>query len=169
MMRAMPQRIFASLFASATLMTICSAVATAADVAPSPAADQSNGAAPSVLRTAPVTTPSSGTQIGFINAAGFAVYVFDRDLTVPGTSQCNDVCATHWPAISPPATGTPAPPWGTIARHDGTKQLTYAGRPLYTYAGDTSTNRATGNLEYARGGVWRLAQPRSTSSSPKVP
>jgi predicted lipoprotein with Yx(FWY)xxD motif len=166
----MKNRILAWLFASATLVTVSGGGATmAAEVAQSSSPDMSNGGTSPVLKTATVTTPTRGSQIAFVNSNGFPVYVFDLDLTVPGTSQCNGVCATHWPAISPAATGTPSPPWGVIVRSDGTKQLTYAGRPLYAYHGDQNPNAAKGDLENAQGGIWRLAQTQSVRAPANSP
>jgi predicted lipoprotein with Yx(FWY)xxD motif len=170
MMRAMKNRMLALFFASVAALTVCGAESMAADVRPSPSADTSNGGAAPVLATAPVMTPSRGTQVGFVDSAGFPVYVFDLDLSKPGTSQCNAACATHWPAIPAPAIGTLSAPWGTIVRSDGTNQLTYAGRPLYAYAGDrTSKQRAKGDLENAQGGIWRLAQSQTTNAPAKTP
>jgi predicted lipoprotein with Yx(FWY)xxD motif len=140
-----------------------------AEVAQSTSPDTSSGAVMPLLRTAQLTTPTRGTQVGFVDSSGFPVYVFDLDLTVPGTSQCNGVCATHWPAISPPATGTPSAPWGVIARNDGTKQLTYAGRPLYAYHGDQNATTAKGDLKNAQGGIWRLAQAQNVTAPAKTP
>lgn len=170
MMRAMKKRILALFFASLAALTVCGgAESMAADVRPSPSADTSNGGAAAVLATAPVMTPSRGKQVGFVDSAGFPVYVFDLDLGKPGTSQCNAVCAAHWPAIPGP-TGTLSAPWGTIVRSDGTTQLTYAGRPLYAYAGDRNSKQlAKGDLENAQGGIWRLAQAQTANAPAKTP
>jgi predicted lipoprotein with Yx(FWY)xxD motif len=164
-LRAMKNSILAFSFASATVLAVCGGAATlAADVGPSSSAGTSGAAAVSPLGTAPLTTPLRGKQVGFVNSNGFAVYVFDLDLTMPGTSQCNDACAAHWPAIAPTATGTLSAPWGTIARSDGTKQLTYAGRPLYGYVADKNTTQAKGDLDNARGRIWHLAQAQSVTA-----
>jgi predicted lipoprotein with Yx(FWY)xxD motif len=169
-MGAMKTRMLAWLFLSATLLMVTGgSAAMSAEIAQSTSPDTSNGAVTSLLRTAPLTTPTRGTQVGFVDASGFAVYLFDLDLTMPGTSQCNGVCATHWPAIPPPATGTPAPPWGVIVRSDGTRQLTYADRPLYAYHGDQNASAAKGDLENAQGGIWRLAQAQSVTAPAKSP
>ncbi len=133
---------------SAALLTIAGAAGTFA-------------ASTSPLQTAAMMTSSRGAQVGFVNEKGSAVYVYDLDLGTPGTSQCNDACAARWPAISPPS-GALSAPWGTIVRSDGTKQLTYAGRPLYGYADDHDAKQAKGDL--ARGGTWHLAQPQGVSA-----
>jgi predicted lipoprotein with Yx(FWY)xxD motif len=121
-----------------------------------------NAGTVSVLKTAPMMTPSRGTQVGFVTSQGRAVYVFDHDLTKPGTSQCNGVCAAHWPPVTPPAMSALSAPWGEITRSDGSKQLTYSRRPLYTFVRDNNTTQAKGDRVNAAGGVWHLAEPRST-------
>lgn len=112
------------------------------------------------LASAQLPTPARGTQTGFVNSAGHAVYVFDLDLTKPGTSQCNDVCAQQWPPLALPAGLTIAAPWGTIARSDGTMQLTFSGHPLYLFIADQSAGTAVGDGVNAFGALWHLAQPQ---------
>lgn len=169
-MAAMKNTLFAFSLASATLLTLCCPAGTlAADVGQSPSMGSPDAGAPAPLGTAPLTTHSRGKQTGFVTSNGFAVYVFDLDLSKPGTSQCHDACAAHWPAIAAPATGTLSAPWGTIARSDGTKQLTYAGRPLYAYVADKNTTEAKGDMDNARGGIWHLAQVQGQSQGARAP
>ena len=42
----------------------------------------------------------------------------------------------------------------TIARTDGSQQLTYNGHPLYTYIGDSAPGQARGNNLNLNGGLW---------------
>jgi predicted lipoprotein with Yx(FWY)xxD motif len=169
-MAAMKNTLLAFSLASATLLTLCYPAGTlAADVGQYPSTGSPNGGTATPLGTAPLTTHSRGKQTGFVTSNGFAVYVFDLDLSKPGTSQCNNACAAHWPAIAPPATGTLSPPWATIARSDGTKQLTYGGRPLYAYVADKNTTEAKGDMDNARGGIWHLAQAQSQGAQAPVP
>jgi predicted lipoprotein with Yx(FWY)xxD motif len=167
----MKKRMLVLFFASSTLLTVSGgAQSLAAEVRPSLVAQMSNAGMATALTTASVMTPTRGAQVGFVDSAGFPVYVFDLDLGKPGTSQCNAVCAAHWPAIPPPATGALSAPWGTIVRSDGTKQLTYAGRPLYGYAGDRNSKQlAKGDLENAQGGIWRLAQAQTANGPANTP
>ena len=113
--------------------------------------------------SAPVATSGSTvvrtTTIGGVsvltNASGRTIYSFAPD--TPNHSTCYGTCAAYWP----PVTGTPtAGPGvtlsklGTIARTDGTIQVTYDGHPLYTYIGDTGPGQASGNNIDLNGGFW---------------
>lgn len=104
----------------------------------------------------------------FVNGGGFTVYVFDLDLTDPGHSTCNagDGCAQNWPHVAPPSSGPLSGGFAAITRDDGTMQLTYAGRPLYTFVGDGSPGQANGDLLNAFGGIWHIARPQGVQASP---
>ena len=94
-----------------------------------------------------------GTQV-LTNSAGLTLYWFVPDTST--TSKCTGSCATYWPPLKGPVTagsgvtGT----LGVITRPDGTKQATYDGHPLYTYAGDSAPGQANGNDKNLSGGVW---------------
>jgi predicted lipoprotein with Yx(FWY)xxD motif len=79
----------------------------------------------------------------FVNSAQHAVYTFDGD-TTPNQSKCTGQCAGVWPPVSPPSVALSAP-WASFMRSDGSQQLSYNGKPLYTFTGDTAPNVATGN------------------------
>jgi predicted lipoprotein with Yx(FWY)xxD motif len=94
-----------------------------------------------------------GAQV-LTNSAGYTLYWFAPD--TPTTSKCTGSCATYWPPVKGPATagsgvtGT----LGVITRPDGTRQATYDGHPLYTYAGDSAPGQNKGNGLNLSGGVW---------------
>jgi predicted lipoprotein with Yx(FWY)xxD motif len=115
------------------------------------------GSSQQSLATATFATPARGTQSGFAMGNGFAVYVFDLDLTTAGTSACVATCAAFWPPIAVPAGATLVAPFGTIHRPDGSLQLAYNGRPLYTYAQDSTAGIASGDGLTVSGGLWHLA------------
>jgi len=77
-----------------------------------------------------------------VNNAGMTVYTFDAD-TDPGKSACNGGCAENWPAV--PAPAELAPPYAAITRDDGNKQLTYKGKPLYTFKKDIKAGDRMGD------------------------
>lgn len=83
---------------------------------------------------------------------GFTLYTFDGDLTTGG-SVCNDGCATNWPpvTVADAMSATGVPGLGTIIRDDASIQVTYLGRPLYYFAGDSAAGEANGQ---GAGDVW---------------
>jgi predicted lipoprotein with Yx(FWY)xxD motif len=72
----------------------------------------------------------------------------------PGASNCTGTCVHFWPPLTA-GTGTPTGGPGvtgtlaTITRSDiglpGTKQVTYNGKPLYTFQSDRDPGKATGD------------------------
>jgi predicted lipoprotein with Yx(FWY)xxD motif len=104
------------------------------------------------------------------NSAGFTLYWYAPDTSA--TSKCTGGCATSWPPLAgkPQAASgvTLSGALGTITRSDGTLQATYAGHPLYTFAGDHSAGQATGN---GVGGAWHavtISAPAGASPSPSA-
>ncbi len=110
--------------------------------------------------------PSGGAALGVRDSAygrilfdgeGRALYAFTRDPR--GRSACAGACARAWPPFvvsGRPAAGTGvrAGLIGVIRRADGSRQVTYSGRPLYYYVGDDRPGvvRCQNVLEY--GGRW---------------
>jgi predicted lipoprotein with Yx(FWY)xxD motif len=111
--------------------------------------------APAVRGTGPAlsTTTIGGARV-LTNAKGFTLYGFAPD--TPTTSKCYGSCAAYWPPVTGTVTAAPGVPGriGTIKRSDGSHQLTYNGRPLYTYIGDTAPGQARGNNLNLNGGLW---------------
>jgi predicted lipoprotein with Yx(FWY)xxD motif len=48
---------------------------------------------------------------------------------------------------------------GTTKRSDGTTQVTYAGHPLYTFAGDTGAGQLNGQGSNGFGALWWAVSP----------
>lgn len=91
---------------------------------------------------------------------GLPLYRFDKDTPKPSKSNCEGECANTWkpvPADKPVmATGVDPISMGVLTRPDGTKQLTIAGFPQYTYAED----KAAGDLKgQGKGGTWWVTAP----------
>jgi predicted lipoprotein with Yx(FWY)xxD motif len=116
---------------------------------------------------APTSTPAPGMVLataqlngapGFINSASHTVYVFDADLASPGQSVCNGACAQNWPPVAAPSGNLPAN-WSAIRRADGSSQLAYKGRPLYTFIADAQPGQANGDGINAFGVIWHIARP----------
>jgi predicted lipoprotein with Yx(FWY)xxD motif len=95
-----------------------------------------------------------------VSETGDTLYVFSRDRSGAGTSACYGRCAKQWPPLL--TGGSPevfdemkvrASLLGTILRHGGAQQVTYARHPLYVYSGD-NTGQTNGVGNHAFGGVW---------------
>jgi predicted lipoprotein with Yx(FWY)xxD motif len=120
-------------------------------------ASPSKAPAPAASSTAlAVRQTSLGTIL--TDGRGFTLYGFDAD---KGTmSNCSGACATAWP---PDTVTGPTPKVGTglqqslvgeTTRSDGKTQLTYAGRPLYLFAGDSKPGNTNGDGSTAFGARW---------------
>jgi predicted lipoprotein with Yx(FWY)xxD motif len=100
------------------------------------------------------------TTLGTVlaDAKGRTLYLFGRDTTT--TSTCSGACATSWPpalAGRKPTVGDGLDDaaLGTTKRADGRVQVTYAGHPLYRFAGDQNQpGRVRGQGLNAFGGRW---------------
>jgi predicted lipoprotein with Yx(FWY)xxD motif len=105
--------------------------------------------------TAMLRTTTIGGVSVLTNSSGRTLYSFAPD--TPSKSACYGTCAAYWPPLigNPTAgPGVTVSKIATIARTDGTIQVTYAGHPLYTYIGDTAPGQANGNNINLNGGFW---------------
>jgi predicted lipoprotein with Yx(FWY)xxD motif len=127
------------------------------------AAGFAGAAAPALARvhTAARTAAPVKTTVGHIlvTPKGKTLYVFAADSK--NKSTCYGSCAKFWPprhvaaGSTPPAkiSGIPGT-FGVITRTDGTRQLTYDGAPLYTFAGDKKLGDMNGQGLDVSGGYW---------------
>jgi predicted lipoprotein with Yx(FWY)xxD motif len=94
-------------------------------------------------------------------ADGKTVYRFTNDAT-PGVSTCAGDCLSNWPPVTVPPGNTAGAGDGVggvvglIPASDGSLQVTYDGRPLYYFAGDTAEGDTDGQ---GVGGVWFVVAP----------
>ena len=92
---------------------------------------------------------------------GFALYVFTHDRT--SRSTCRGACARAWPpyvvsgAVRAGA-GAKRSLLGTLRRADGSRQATYAGRPLYYYVGDRKAGQILCQNVSEFGGLWLVVR-----------
>jgi len=128
--------------------------------------------------TAASTTPSGATTVTVASGAGLGtilvgpggrtIYLFQRD-TGP-TSTCSGACLAQWPAVTthgkPQAGGgATASMLGVTKRSDGTTQVTYAGHPLYYYAGDGAAGDVNGQGLDAYGAKWYVVAPSGAADT----
>jgi predicted lipoprotein with Yx(FWY)xxD motif len=96
------------------------------------------------------------------DSTGRTLYLFEADTTSKST--CGGPCAAAWPPAvtsgTPTATGdAKAGKLGTTERSDGTTQVTYAGHPLYLYAGDQKPGDTNGAGLDDYGAEWYPVTP----------
>jgi predicted lipoprotein with Yx(FWY)xxD motif len=109
-----------------------------------------------------VATASTGLGTIVVNGTGRTVYEFGKD--AGSMSTCTGGCASIWPPVAAPDPVPAALPgvWGQLGsttRADGSKQLTIAGHPVYTYSGDNAAGDANGQGITLNGGVWNVVSP----------
>jgi predicted lipoprotein with Yx(FWY)xxD motif len=104
------------------------------------------------------------TSLGtiLVDGKGRTVYEFANDKG--GQSTCTGGCAANWPFVPAPAslpTSLPAVTGrlGTTTHSDGARQLTIAGHPVYTFAGDSAPGQTNGQGITLDGGLWTVASP----------
>jgi predicted lipoprotein with Yx(FWY)xxD motif len=113
--------------------------------APETTAAQETGGA-----TVAVANSSLGDIL--VDAEGRTLYAFTKDKG--DKSACSGECATNWPALTGSATagaGAQASLLSSSMQASGASQVTYDGRPLYYFAGDTKPGDVNGQ---AVGNVW---------------
>jgi predicted lipoprotein with Yx(FWY)xxD motif len=128
---------------------------------PSGSSSSSAGGSGATSSASGIKTASVSNGTVLVNSAGFTLYWFAID--TPTKSNCNGSCVTFWPPVPASAkiaSGVSLPgKLGSITRSDGSKQLTYAGHPLYTFKGDGKPGVDTGNGKNLSGGLWWAATP----------
>jgi predicted lipoprotein with Yx(FWY)xxD motif len=122
-------------------------------------APAASAAAPSATGDA-ITAQTTSLGVILVDGSGRTVYEFAND--TDGTSACTAACAANWPSVAAPSALPTSLPGvtgqvGTITRQDGTRQLTVAGHPLYTFAGDTAPGQTNGQGNVLDGGLWTVA------------
>jgi predicted lipoprotein with Yx(FWY)xxD motif len=140
---------------------------TPASAAASPAAAPATGQA--------ITAQATSLGVILVDGSGRTVYEFANDAN--GTSACIGACAANWPPVAAPSPLPTSLPGvtgqlGTITRQDGSSQLTVAGHPLYTFAGDSAPGQTNGQGKTLDGGLWTVASaagaPVAGANSPSA-
>ena len=122
----------------------------------STAASASSGAG------AAIDAKKSGLGTILVDSKGMSLYLFEKDKGP--TSSCSGACAAAWPPVTSTGAATAGAglvkaKLGTTTRSDGTKQVTYNGHPLYTYAGDSSAGQTNGEALKQFGAEWYVLSP----------
>jgi len=119
-------------------------------------------AAKPTARSATVATAKTGLGQIVVDSRGRSLYLFEKDSR--GHSSCSGLCASYWPPLlsnGRPAAikGAKASLLGSIRRADGSRQVSYAGHPLYFFSGDTARGQTNGEGLKDFGAGWYVLTP----------
>jgi predicted lipoprotein with Yx(FWY)xxD motif len=92
-----------------------------------------------------------------VDARGRTLYLFEKDRS--GMNACDTACVKYWPAFTSRATpragkGVQQAMLKVVRQHNGLRQVTYAGHPLYTFVGDKQAGQTTGEGLSNFGAEW---------------
>jgi predicted lipoprotein with Yx(FWY)xxD motif len=118
------------------------------------------------VAAAKVSTASGDLGTFLVGPDGRTVYLFENDTGTAST--CSGACAAAWPPLTTGGTPTAGGAakvslLGTTKRADGTMEVTYAGHPLYYFAGDTAPGDTNGEGVDHFGAEWYMVSPMGTT------
>jgi predicted lipoprotein with Yx(FWY)xxD motif len=153
--------------AAALAVAGCGGASSSSPTSSAPAAMPSAPApAPSSAAAARVALADHGLGQMLVDGDGRTLYLFKADKTTEST--CSGACAQVWPPVTDAAkvkagAGIDAHLIGDSRRADGTSQVTYAGHPLYLYAGDGAAGGLLGQGLDSFGALWWAVAPSGTA------
>jgi predicted lipoprotein with Yx(FWY)xxD motif len=123
---------------------------------------QASTPAPSSGTAAAIKTTSGSLGTFLTDSQGRTLYLWEADKG--SSSTCNGACAQAWPPLTttgkPEASGSvKGSLLGTTKRSDGKLEVTYAGHPLYYFAGDSGPGETTGQASKGFGADWFVVAP----------
>jgi predicted lipoprotein with Yx(FWY)xxD motif len=108
-----------------------------------------------------------------VDSKGMALYSPEQESG--GEVLCTGSCTSIWVPLTLSGSGKPTgtsdvqAKLGTVDRPDGATQVTYEGKPLYTFVEDTSPGQVTGNGFHDQFGgqqfTWEVASVGAVSST----
>jgi predicted lipoprotein with Yx(FWY)xxD motif len=118
-----------------------------------------------------VISTVKNAKLGTILVSGKTVYTLKASKT-----GCTSQCLKYWPEVTLPkgvkkataGKGVAASKLGSVMRSGGVRQVTYSGKALYWFKGDTAAGQVHGNGAKDSWGTWSVVvtvKPASTGSS----
>jgi predicted lipoprotein with Yx(FWY)xxD motif len=109
-----------------------------------------------------VSVASHGVGPMLVDGSGRTLYLWKADTGMQST--CSGACAQAWPPLTTMGSvraghGVEAKLLGMSKRSDGSSQVTYAGHPLYLFAGDTAAGQLNGQGSNGFGADWWAVTP----------
>jgi predicted lipoprotein with Yx(FWY)xxD motif len=135
-----PASILAPTVAASLLLAACGGSSTNSPTAPAASAPAASSSA--LVKTGP--DPALGGTV-LVDSQGMTLYHLTGE--TGGKFICTGGCLKVWHPLVAPASGSPSGTvgsLGTVTRSDGTVQVTFKGKPLYTFVNDTTPGQATG-------------------------
>jgi predicted lipoprotein with Yx(FWY)xxD motif len=117
----------------------------------SPGGGAASGSTGKVATAKAIVSTRQLTGIGavLVSSSGMTIYTPKTPAEVNGNVKCTGSCLSFWFPVTTtsaqPGSGGLPGKLGTIHLPDGTTQLTYNGRPLYTFRLDTAAGQDRGN------------------------
>jgi predicted lipoprotein with Yx(FWY)xxD motif len=107
-----------------------------------------------------------------VDSRGRTLYLFEKDSK--GMSMCNSACVSYWPPLTSHGTahagkGVHQSLLGLTPAHNGLRQVTYAGHPLYTFVGDKHAGQTTGEGLNNFGAGWYALTANGKKVEPAAP
>ena len=142
------------------LLALVLATALCAAVLAAPAGARSHtGALDKAAHSRTVAKKARNAKLGEIiltNLKGRTLYTLSAE--VKGRFICTGACLSTWHPLVVPQGVKPLGPTrlGLVKRPDGRMQVTFKGRPLYTFDGDTKAGQANGE-GFKDVGTWHAA------------
>jgi predicted lipoprotein with Yx(FWY)xxD motif len=150
----------AATFAIALLAAGCGSSASGS---PYSSGGYGSSSAASATRSVAATVGVGRTSLGrvIVDSKGRTLYLFEKDTARRST--CSGQCAHYWPPLlthgAPVARAGVKQSLGSIARAGGSRQVTYAGHPLYRYVGDSKPGQTNGEGSQEFGAGWDALSP----------
>jgi predicted lipoprotein with Yx(FWY)xxD motif len=125
-------------------------------------------AAPAGAATKAVTVKTVNVaKVGKVLSSGKTLYTLK-----PSSTPCTAACMKVWPPLVLPAgvtkvtaaSGVKGSKFGTV-NNAGVRQVTYGGKPLYFFVGDTAAGQAKGNVTDTWGTWTAVTTSKAASSS----
>jgi predicted lipoprotein with Yx(FWY)xxD motif len=124
-----------------------------------------------VAKSAKVKNASGATTTEnvVVNSRGRVVYYLTGESTSHAECTMSNSCYHYWPPVTVTSTskfhaGSGVKGKVTFWHRNGFWQVVLAGKPLYTYAGDTQSHMATGQGAKTFGGTWYVVKAAGASS-----
>lgn len=119
-------------------------------------------AARPAAHAATVATARTGLGTIIVDGRGRSLYLFEKD--AHGRSACSGTCTVYWPPLlttgkTTALAGAKASLLGSVRRSDGSRQVTYAGHPLYFFSGDAKRGQTNGEGLKDFGAGWYVVTP----------